>query len=517
MFTFNYSRGAFLLTLGLLAGSAGCTSKFLEESPSDQITDANFYKTQNDAIQAVTAAYSELTKEGQYNAALWAMDIGADISTTGGGGGSDGIEYTQIDDYNTPSTNFVCQRLWQGSFIALQRANIVLQKVPLITGMDPAIQKRCLGEAQFIRAKMYFDLVRAFGDVPLYTAPPVGLDQVNIARSPQADVYKVIVSDLTAAIGNLPASYSGADLGRATKWAAQGLLAKVYLTMGDKANAVTQAQAVIDGSGKTMWAKYGDNFVVANENNNAKESLFEVQFTNGRNQYDRNNVGSSMNQFFAPRRGGLVPAGDGYGFNVPEPDFVAGYEPGDTRKAVSVWVPGDVSPNGSIQPKSLPGSPFGFDCKKWFVGMVNTNIWDSPQNVPVLRLAEMYLIVAEGKGATPDGFEALNKVRRRAFGAADYNTPDAVHDLNASNLSMVGVNNFQDAVIRERKYELAFEFDRWFDMKRTKTLISGMTAQSAYLATVGVRRGIPTEKNYVLPIPQSELDANPKLVQNPGY
>jgi len=509
----KYSCGAFLLSLGLLGS---CTSKFLEESPSDQITDANFYKTQNDAIQAVNAAYSELTKEGQYNAALWGMDIGADISTTGGGGGSDGIEYTQLDDYNIPSTNFVCQRLWQGSYIALQRANIVLQKVPLITGMDPAIQKRCLGEAQFIRAKMYFDLVRAYGDVPLYTTPPVGLDQVNIARTPQADVYKVIVSDLTAAIGNLPASYSGADLGRATKWAAQGLLAKVYLTMGDKANAVTQAQAVIDNSGKTMWAKYGDNFVVANENNNAKESLFEVQFTNGRNQYDRNNVGSSMNQFFAPRRGGLVPAGDGYGFNVPEPDFVAGYAAGDTRKAVTVWVPGDVSPNGSIQPANLPGSPFGFDCKKWFVGMVNTNIWDSPQNVPVLRLAEMYLIVAEGKGATADGFEALNKVRRRAFGVADYTQPSAAYDLNASNTS-----DFQGAIMRERKYELAFEFDRWFDLKRMKGtnygLIPVMTAQSAYLATLGVKRGVPTEKNYVLPIPQSELDANPKLVQNPGY
>jgi hypothetical protein len=508
----KYSCGAFLLSLGLLGS---CTSKFLEESPSDQITDANFYKTQNDAIQAVTAAYSELTKEGQYNAALWAMDMGSDISTTGGGGGSDGIEYTQIDDYNTPSTNVVATRMWQGSYIALQRANIVLQKVPLITGMDPAIQKRCLGEAQFIRAKMYFDLVRIYGDVPLYTTPPTGIDQVNIARSPQADIYKVIESDLTAAIGNLPASYSGADLGRATKWAAQGLLAKVLLTEGKKADAAVQAQAVIDNSGKTMWANYGDNFKVVNENNNAKESLFEVQFTNGRNQYDRNNVGSAMNQFFAPRRGGLVPAGDGYGFNVPEPDFVAGYEAGDTRKAVTVWVPGDVSPNGSLQPKSLPGSPFGYDCKKWFVGMENTNIWDSPQNVPVLRLAEMYLIVAEGLGATPAGYEALNKVRRRAFGT-DFNTANAAHDLNAGNTP-----NFQDAVIRERKYELAFEFDRWFDLKRLKGTNNGlvpvMTAQSAYLATLGVKRGIPTDKNYVLPIPQTELDANPKLVQNPGY
>ncbi|SNC61530.1 Starch-binding associating with outer membrane [Hymenobacter gelipurpurascens] len=505
----TYACGAFLLSLGLLGS---CTEKFLEEAPSDQITDANFYQTQQDAVQAVTAAYSELTKEGQYNAAMWAFDIMADNSVTGGDDGNDGIEYKQLEAFSIPSTNTVVNRLWGGSFIGIQRANLVLQKVPSISGMDPVIQKRCLGEAQFLRAKYYFDLVRVYGDVPLFTAPPASPEAVNIPRTPAAEVYKQIEQDLIDAIGNLPTSYSGADLGRATKWAATGLLAKVYITEGKKPEAAARAREVINGSGKSLWANYADNFQVKNEN--GKESLFEVQYINGRNEYDRNNVGSAMNEFFGPRGANQTP-GSGYGFNVPEPDFVNGYEAGDTRKAATIWVPGDVFPDGAKQSAKATGSPFGYNVKKWFVGKVGTNIWDSPLNVPVLRLAEMYLIVAEAVGPTTEGLEAINKVRRRAFGL-DINTPSAAHDLTA------GTTDWTGAVLRERKYELAFEFDRWFDLKRYNGtpygLIPVMTAQANYLRTLGItQRGIPTEKNLVLPIPQTELDANPGLKQNPGY
>ncbi|TPG66427.1 RagB/SusD family nutrient uptake outer membrane protein [Hymenobacter nivis] len=512
----KFTCGAFLLSLGLLGG---CTAKFLDEAPADQITDNNFYQTQQDAIQAVTAAYSELTKEGQYNAAQWAFDMWADISSTGGDDGNDGIEFKQLEAFSIPTTNFIATRLWGGSFIALQRANIVIQKVPNIANMDPAIQRRCLGEAQFLRAKMYFDLVRAYGDVPLFTAPPTSPSAVNIPRTPAADVYKQIEQDLTDAIGNLPASYSGEDLGRATKWAATGLLAKVYITEGKKTEAAQRAREVINNSGKTMWASYADNFKIENNNNNAKESLFEIQYVSGRNQYDRNQVGSAMNEFFGPRGANQTP-GSGYGFNIPDPDFVAGYETGDTRKTATIWAPGDTYPDGSKAAAKATGSPFGYNCKKWFIGKVNTNIWDSGLNVPVLRLAEMYLIVAEAVGPTTEGLEAINKVRRRSFGL-DYNTPSAAHDLTAASA------NFTNLVLRERKYELAFEFDRWFDMKRAGTLyptltdhafIPRMTQQAATLRGIAPNvHGIPTQNNLVLPIPQSEIDTNPGLVQNPGY
>ena len=479
-----------LLSLALLGG---CGKKYLDLQPVDRITTQNFYQTESDAVQAVTACYSQLGVGGQYNWALWSIgEIMSDNSFTGGGGGGDGAAQIQLDFFNIPPTNDPVTRLWGGCYVGIGACNLVLQKVPGITNMSAAVRQRSLGEAQFLRAKYYFDLVRAFGDVPLITVPPASPSDAQLPRVPAAQVYAQIETDLQAAIGNLPPSYGGTDVGRATKWAATGLLAKVYLTEGKLAEAATQADAVLTGSGKSLWADYGDNFKVANEN--GQESLFEVQYVNGLNGFTVDGLGFVGNEYFAPRGQGLVPQA-GYGFNVPELEFVQGYEAGDKRKAVTIWAPGDAYPAGSAtaaQPASLPGDPNGFNCKKWFVGKVNTNIWDSPLNFPVLRLAEMYLIKAEGLGATQAGFEALNVVRTRAGlpPRTAANTPD-----------------FKAAVVKERRYELAFEDDRWFDLKRTNNLVNN----PALLA-----KGIKPF-NVVLPIPQSERDANPQLVQSPGY
>jgi hypothetical protein len=486
-----------LLGLALLSG---CGEKFLDEKPRDQITTENFYQNQGDAIQAATAVYSQLGVGGQYNYALWGIgEIMSDNSTTGGGGGGDGAEEQQLDNFNIPTSNPMVSRLWGGCYVGIGAANQVLQRVPGIT-MDETLKNRCLGEAQFLRAKYYFDLVRAFGDVPLILTPPASPSDARIPRTPADQVYAQIVTDLQAAITALPASYSGADLGRATKWAATGLLAKVYLTQGNLPLAAQRAREVISGSGKALWANYGDNFKVTNEN--GQESLFEVQYINGRNEYTFDGLGFVGNEFFAPRGQGLVPQG-GYGFNIPEQEFVQGYENGDKRRDVTIWKPGDAYPAGSAtaaQPASLPGSPNGYNCKKWFVGKTNTNVWDSPLNFPVLRLSEMYLILAEAVGNTPEGLNAINMVRRRAFGLP-IATPSAQVDLTAA------TPNFKDAVVRERRYELAFEDDRWFDLKRTGKLLTNPAL---------IAKGIKPF-NIVLPIPQGERDANPALVQNQGY
>ena len=480
-----------LLSLALLGG---CGKKYLDLQPVDQITTQNFYQTESDALQAVTACYSQLGVGGQYNWALWSIgEIMSDNSFTGGGGGGDGAAQIQLDFFNISTTNDPVSRLWGGCFVGIGTCNQVLQKVPGIANMSEAVRQRSLGEAQFLRAKYYFDLVRAFGDVPLILVPPASPVDAQLPRTPADQIYVQIETDLQAAIGNLPPSYGGADVGRATKWAATGLLAKVYLTEGKLTEAATQADAVITGSGKTLWADYGDNFKVANEN--GQESLFEVQYVNGLNQYTVDGLGFVGNEYFGPRGQGLVPQG-GYGFNVPELEFVQGYEAGDKRKVVTIWAPGDKYPAGSAtaaQPASIsPSDPYGFNCKKWFVGKVNTNVWDSPLNFPVLRLSEMYLIKAEGLGATQAGFDALNVVRKRA----------GLPDRNAANTP-----DFKAAVLKERRYELAFEDDRWFDLKRTGNLIT-----NPQLLAKGIK-----PFNIVLPIPQSERDANPQLVQNPGY
>ena len=498
MSTFHkYACGALLLS-SLLTTS--CGKKFLEETPNDQVTDANFYKTESDAILATNAVYSELGKGGQYNYALWGIgDIGSDISYTGGGGGGDGIEQQQLDNYNIPVTNPLITRLWGGCYIGIGRANIVLQKVPAITNINPAIKNRCLGEAEFLRAKYYFDLVRAYGDVPLLTTPPLTPAEVNIARSPAAQIYALIVSDLTDAITKLPATYSGDDIGRATKWAATALLAKVYLTQGNMTGAAQRAAEVINSNQYSLYTNYGDVFKI--ENDNGHESLFEVQYVSGHNEYIFDGLGFVGNEFFGPRGQSVTPQ-NGYGFNIPEDDFVAGYETGDLRRNTTIWMPGDAypAPDTRVQPATLPGSPHGYGCKKWFIGKVDTRVWDSGLNIKVMRLAEVYLILAEASGPTAGatgGLEALNIVRRRSFGLP-LNAASAAHDKPAN----ISAADFKAAVWRERKYELAFENDRWFDMKRTGELL-------AY-------RGVHPY-NIVLPLPQTELDVNPNLKQNPGY
>ena len=489
----------FLLSLGLLSG---CGEKFLDEKPKDTVTTENFYRNEGDAILATNAVYAQLNRGGQYNYALWGIgEIMSDNSFTGGGGGGDGAEEIQLDQFNIPTSNIMVGRLWGGCYVGIGSANLVLQRVPGILDMTEAVRKRCLGEAQFLRAKYYFDLVRAFGDVPKILTPPASPAEARtIARSPVAEVYAQIVTDLTNAIEALPETYSGADVGRATKWAATGLLAKVYLTQGNLPLAAQRAREVVNSGKFSLWADYADNFKQSTEN--GKESLFEVQFVNGLNEYTFDGLGFVGNEFFGPRGQGLVPQG-GYGFNIPEKEFVDGYETDDKRRDVTIWKPGDAYPAGSAsasQPASLPGSPFGYNCRKWFVGKVNTNIWDSPLNFPVLRLAEVYLILAEAAGpADAQALEAVNKVRRRAFGL-DPSMP-STRDFSAS------TPNFVDAVQRERRYELAFENDRWFDLKRQGKLLNNVEL---------LKKGIKPY-NVVLPIPQSERDANPNLMQNTGY
>ncbi|MGI4871691.1 MAG: RagB/SusD family nutrient uptake outer membrane protein [Janthinobacterium lividum] len=484
-----------LLTLAL----SGCTEKFLDESPRDQVTEENFYKTETDAIQATNAMYGVLTQGGLYNSAMWGVgEVMSDNTDLGGGGGGDGAEYVQLDNFVIPTTNVLLSKLWTGCYIGIGRANLVLEKVPGIASMDANIQKRCLGEAQFLRALYYFHLVRTFGDVPLITVPPRNPTEVNIARTVADQVYTQIETDLTAAAGNLPGTMSGSDLGRATKGAALGLLAKVYLTRGKLPEAAQKAREVLALGTYQLWPNYGDNFKVANEN--GQESLFEAQFKSGVTPWTENGLGFQGNEYFAPRGQNLTPNG-GYGFNVPTREMVLGYDAADTRLAVSVWKPGDQL-GTYTQPTALPGSPNGYDVKKFFVGKTDNCCHDSPLNFPILRLSEVYLILAEAVGPTTEGYEAVNKVRRRAFGLA-LNTPSANRDLNPT----LGAADFKTAVIKERRYELAFENDRWFDLKRTGLLVNTLRATGKNIQAF----------NVLMPIPQSERDINPNLSQNPGY
>ena len=292
---------AFLLSAG---PAGGLRREVSGRTPTDHITDANFYQTRRTPFRP-HAAYSEL-QDGQYNYALWAIgDIMSDNSFTGGDDGNDGVEYKQLDTFSIPTTNPVATPLWNGCYMGVAARQPGAAKVPGIPTWTRPLSKRCLGEAQFLRAKYYFDLVRAYGDVPLITTPPT--TPASDIRAPRPPRFMPRLRRTCRRHRQPAASYCGADLGRATKWAATGLLAKVYLTEGKMAEAASAAREVSTARGKTLWANYGDNFKVANEN--GKESLFEVQYMTGRNQYTFDGLGFVGNEFFGPRGQGLVPAG----------------------------------------------------------------------------------------------------------------------------------------------------------------------------------------------------------------
>ena len=201
--------------------ATGC-SKFLDKAPLDSVNTSNFWQTESDAISAINGAYQPLQWPKLYNLRMWTTDIWAGNSVVGAGGGTDGIETQDIANFVTATDNAAALDIWRGPAPGILRANLVLQNLPAMN-IDEALKNRILGEAMFLRATYYFILVRLFGDVPLITVPQTPSDNLRPARNSKEEVYELIIDDLTQAIDLLPprSSYSGTDIGRASKGAAR--------------------------------------------------------------------------------------------------------------------------------------------------------------------------------------------------------------------------------------------------------------------------------------------------------
>ena len=483
-----------------------CKKSLLNETPTVPIvTVDNYYKTEVEVVNAVNATYTPLS--AIYSGAAWHLgDIMSDDADLGGGGGGDGAETAELDNFSLTSFNPIIQIMWAQCYFGILRANLVVQKAPAAV-MTPAIKNRSLGEARFLRALYYYHLVRLFGDVPLYTNAITAEESAVIPRSPKANVYAQIIADLKIAETLLPNTYTGDNKGRATAGSAKGILASVYLTLGDKPNAATKAKEIIDNAatyGYSLWADYADNFKLSTEN--GKESLFEVQYRSGGGTFSIYGAGTGINTFYGPRAQGIVPEG-GYGFTVPTKNFVDQYEKTgaayntivDKRRNRSVWLPGDTY-NAYVQPSTLVGSPLGFNVRKYFISvddpLGDAGQWRSALNVPIMRYAEVLLIYAEAAGPAV-GKPSVDLVRTRAG-----LTPIAAGLSDAAWL---------DAIYKERRLELGFEMHRWYDLLRHPN--------SNYFITIMQAAGKTniSAKHRFMPIPQSERDKNANLTQNVGY
>lgn len=474
-----------ILFLLVLTGTTIASCGRLDESPESAFTPANFYKNADDARAAVNSVYDLMNNANLYNQAIWVLqDQATDDAEWGGGRSTANQAKNDLDKYTfTPATS-TFQSVWSTCYQGINRANTVLAYVPAIS-MDEGLRTRLLAEAKFMRGFYYFTLVRLFGGVPLVLKETTSLNDLAVSRASADEVYQQIITDLSEAESVLPTAYTGADIGRATKGAATAFLAKVYLTREDWPRASAKCREVIDLGLYNLWDNFADVFAIANKN--GRESIFDVQAIGG-----GLGEGSWMQGYMRPnfdRVNGIA----GFGDDPPTKNLYDAYSPQDKRRDITLRLYSDTS-----TPKAPASIAFPGYVRKYLDPSATAN-GEGSNNYPIIRYADILLMYAEALNEQGPGnmeaYNAVNRIRKRA------GLPDLLPTLSQA--------AFRDSVLLERRLELAFEGHRWYDLVRTKRLISAMKAQNASIAV--------SERHYLYPIPQTERDVNPNLTQNPNY
>lgn len=481
----NFIRSVTLSIALLLLAS--CESR-LDVTPLTNLTDVTYYKTAEDAKAAIGACYSNIHNP----------DIFLDLAAS-----DDAVPFLTGDAnrpllwrYNiTPDNGYI--RSYPGAYSSINRCNIVINRL-LQINMDGQLKNRYIAEAKFLRALAYFNLVRLYGGVPIVTTETQGSEGLEVARSSAEEVYSLIESDLKEAEQTLPARYEESDRGRATKGAAKGLLAKVYLTLAganrsspDWARAAAKARELIDLNEYDLYSSFADAFALTARG--GKENIFEIQ-------YLTDIKGHSIGRGYGVRAAPIYPGG-GAGIARPTASLYNLYSEDDQRKAVTFitsYTYNGVTKNLSI---SDPNFANAISFQKLWDRTALTNGGEGT-SFPILRYADVLLIYAEALnevngGPTQEAYEAVNKVRRRA----------GLDPLNG-----LDYESFKQAVWLERRLELAFENNRRFDLVRTGRLVEAVKAENSFNRNAGIQ-----PYHVLLPIPQADMDANPLLKQNPGY
>lgn len=457
--------------LGLLLGTSACTDNLYQEPQTSKVI-GSFLRNETEVEEYVNAVYGTLQATGLYGLYLPAItEIPSDNTFDEVPANDDGI-YGQLDQFTTIPSNAIVTSVWQASYQGIQRANVVLGRIDAVSYASATTKQARVGEMKFIRALLYFNLVRLYGDVPLVTQETTDPNTYfGQGRTAKALVYSQVVADLTEAIQGLPAATT--QPGRVIKTAAQALLAKVYLTQQSYAAALPLLQAVVSSGRHALQANPADVFSLTNENNS--EIIFAVQFASGVNG---NSEGSIAFQQFSPS--GTVSGAKGH--NLPARALYSLYAATDRRRGTYVAV-------------TSAGTPF---LRKLTAPAVVT---DGGSNAVVLRYADVLLMLAEVQtelNSLPEAAANLSLVRTRAgLAATAANTPA---DLRA-------------AIALERRLELIGEGHRWFDLLRTGTAVSVMNSffqASNILTTIG-------PNNLLMPVPQSQVNTDPSILQNPGY
>jgi hypothetical protein len=482
------------LGIGLIACIVtfqGCKKSFLDVDPAGNKSATQFWQTQADATQAVSAMYANLHEWSNIAFASIAVESMGSDDVNKGSFAADASFMTDFRNFSVSSGEGQIDSFWGGEYQTINFANQVLDNIPAIN-MDAALKARYLAEAKFIRAWCYFRLVRAFGDVPLRLHVPKGTTEYNIPRSPKAQVWAAIEADLTDAAAVLPQTYAAVDVGRITKGAAYALHAKAALYQKKWADVVTYTNQVMT-LGYTLFPNYEQMFRTNNKNNS--ESIFEIQCNLIPNNPDASNSQYSQVQGVDGSTGG------GWGFNVPSASLAAAYETGDPRRDATILFRGETTPEGDMIPSAGYSTMYNQKSYVPFSMYVSGFNEGCQQNKIALRYADVLLMNAEANnelGTSGPALASLELVRARARGSNSAILPKVTTTDQAA---------LRTAIYNERRVELALEFDRYFDVIR----------QGRAAALFG-SRGWKAGKNEVWPLPQNEIDLSAgTLTQNPGY
>ncbi len=490
----KFNRIIFVFSLIL----SGACADFLEEELVGTYSNATFYKTDTHALLAVNGIYNIVSFISTDNA-LWVFgDVASDDAVKGGQAG-DQSDIQFLEEFNYSNNNGYLEKMWQHYYEGISRANYLLYYGKDIE-MNPELNARLLGEAKFLRAYFYFNLVNIFGEIPLKTNPPLNEGEINKPKSTVEAIYAQIEQDLSEAVLVLEVSYTGGDIGRATKGAAYGLLAKAHLYQGDWAAALEAIEAVDALGIYELQTLYKNNFIDSTQNNT--ESLFEIQHLSGQSP----KLGSHLNQWMGP----LVY--NGYGFNVPTQSFVDEFEQTeagvyDPRLDYTVGREGQLWIDG--QPFDPAWSSTGFLQKKHEQPKSEEPIiGDASLNYVYLRYADILLMKAEALNEldrTAEALIPLNQVRKRA-------RESYLYDLSLTGSGSIpegllpdvagGQQQVREAIRHERRVELGFEFHRYFDLMRYGLAV----AEEALSET-----NFNYSANRYFQIPLSEIDTNPAI------
>ena len=493
-------------------------SKIIDLYPTSNLNTSTFYTNGDEVRTGLLGCYNGLQKPMNYE---WQLtELRSDNAKMGVPLSSSTVnrDMSDLDQFIPSSGQNTIFNYWLATYNNIRNSNIILQNLGVVydpgagafsmsaikISITDSLRKQYAGEAMVLRANAYFNLVRLFGGVFLIHTPVSADNAKSLSRASVADIYKLITADLTSATsylnnqkyGVMPAS----ALGRANAWTAKGLLAKVYLTQNLKANAIPLLQDIIANSGYSLQSNYANVFSISNEVNS--EIMFTVRYKAG-----NLGLGSTFGNDFAPI-GSLTTVinGSGSGYNYPTNDIdtTYGITTLDSRKAVSM----------AVYNKLLY-------VKKYLSPVSTVN--DGESDWPVLRFADIILMLSEAQGYSGSSIALINLTRSRA------GLPMLPATVNT-------VAQFEQVLSNERRLEFTFENQRFFDLLRFNKTLTTITAEqtikdhfakeykshyamySPSVALATLQANVTADK-MLLPIPQHEIDTNSQLVivQNPGY